>query len=203
MISMPTTRTGQVSARDAAIYEAVCRRDRSLAAIGAEYGLTAQRIHQIAKRMDGLLFQELQQAVGEIKSRQTATLRHIAQEAMTAWLRSQGEQEVVHERTTKDGVYREVTKTVSSGNPAYLTAALRAMEDIRRIWGADAPKQLHVDTHNDDLPPAEKLQRIGEKMKQLIPAVAMKALEEEPGRSGLDGSFLRSYAGISTRFSSW
>ena len=84
MLSMPTTRKKNISERDARIHELVCRRDQSLASIGKQFGLTAQRVHQIAKKMDSLLYKELAETVHLIKARQTATLRHVVDEAMAA-----------------------------------------------------------------------------------------------------------------------
>ena len=64
------------------VHALVCRRDRTYASIGEEFGITAQRVHQIAKAMDQRLFQEMAESIGELKSRQTVTLRHVAREAM-------------------------------------------------------------------------------------------------------------------------
>ena len=85
MLGMRSTRKPAVSQREVAIHQLVCRRDRSLVSIGKQFGLTAQRVHQIAKKMDSLLYKELAETVHLIKARQTATLRHVVVEAMTAW----------------------------------------------------------------------------------------------------------------------
>ena len=86
-------------------------------------------------------YKERAETVRLIKVRQTATLRHVVDEAMAAWRDSKGQHEVVHERATKDGTYREVTKTWSAGNPAYLGTVMKAFEDIRKVWGAGLPSR--------------------------------------------------------------
>ena len=176
MLSMPTTRKKNISERDARIHELVCRRDQSLASIGKQFGLTAQRVHQIAKTMDSLLYKELAETVHLIKARQTATLRHVIDEAMTAWHDSKGEHEVIHERATKDGAYREVTKTQSAGNPAYLGTVMKALEDIRKVWGAESPKQVQVEAEVQVVSPQEQLTRIGQHMRQLMPEVVAEVV---------------------------
>ena len=176
MLRMPSTRKAAVSQRDVAIHELVCRRDRSLVSIGKQFGLTPQRVHQISKKMDSLLYKELAETVHLIKARQTATLRHVVDEAMAAWRDSMGQHEVIHERATKDGTYREVTKTQSAGNPAYLGTSMKALEDIHKVWGAESPKQVQVEAEVQVVSPQEQLIRIGQHMQQLMPEVVAEVV---------------------------
>ena len=126
--------------------------------------------------MDSLLYKELAETVHLIKARQTATLRHVVDEAMTAWRDSKGQHEVIHERATKDGTYQEVTKTWLAGNLAYLATVLKELEDIRKVWGAESPKQVHVEAEVQPVSPREQLTRIGQHMRQLMPEVVAEVV---------------------------
>jgi len=95
---------------------------------------------------------------------------------MTAWRDSKGQHEVVHKRATKDGTYREVTKTWSAGNPAYLGTVMKALEDIRKVWGAESPKQVQVEAEVQVASPQEQLTRIGQHMRQLMPEVVAEVV---------------------------
>ena len=126
--------------------------------------------------MDSLLYKELAEIIHLIKARQTTTLRHVVDEAMTAWRDSKGQHEVIHERATKDGTYQEVTKTWLAGNLAYLATVLKELEDIRKVWGAESPKQVHVEAEVQPVSPREQLTRIGQHMRQLMPEVVAEVV---------------------------
>ena len=76
----------------------------------------------------------------------------------------------------KDGTYREVTKTWSAGNPAYLGTVMKALEDIRKVWGAESPKQVQVEAEVQVVSPQEQLTRIGQHMRQLMPEVVAEVV---------------------------
>ena len=131
------------------------------------------------KRIEKAIYQDLSDNVVRIKSGQTETLRHIAMEAMSAWHDSKGEKVVVHERDTRDGIYRETTTSQSSGNSQFLSSALKALEDIRRIWGAESPKQIEVETVTAEADPSRRLEKISERMKQMVPEITVEVIEDE------------------------
>jgi len=183
MLSMPTTRKKHISDRDRQIHALVCRRDRSLASIGEEFGLTGQRVHQISREMDQVLYAEMAETIHELKASQTTTLRHVVREAMRAWEDSKRARVTVHTRRLADGTtYRERTVTRGSGNSVFLDVAQRALADIRKIWGADAPKQVEIEANvNAGADTASRLERISERMRQLIPEVAAQVVDDGHG----------------------
>ena len=71
---------------------------------------------------------------------------------------------------------REVTKIQSVGNPAYLGTVMKALEDIRKVWGAESPKQVQVEAEVQVVSPQEQLTRIGQHMRQLMPEVVAEVV---------------------------
>ena len=46
------------------------------------------------------------------------------------------------------------------GNPAYMGTAMKALEDIHKVWGAESPKQVQVEAEVQVVSPQEQLIRI-------------------------------------------
>ena len=167
----PAFRDGTASPELIAAYERYCRHEITQTEAAAELGVHANTLRRYWQRLARTLHTDLADHVAEVRVGQTVALRHVASEALTAWQGSRGEQVVVHRRETRDGEYRETTTTTSHGNAAYLTAAMKALEDVRKIWGADAPKQVVVDAQVTATTPQAKLEQIGLRMQELIPAI--------------------------------
>ena len=96
--------------------------------------------------------------------------------ARATWRDGKGQHAVCQERATTDGTYREVTKTQSAGNPAYLGTVMKALEDIRKVWGAESPKQVQVEAEVQVVSPQEQLTRIGQHMRQPLPEVVAEVV---------------------------
>lgn len=123
--------------------------------IAAELNVTQQSVSEMLQKIEARLAEQFTAEALEIKARQTAQLEAVYEEAMEQWRRScqdlQREQ-VVSGRvkvTEMGGVYNlpdQHTTTVEgqSGNPALLEKAMKALADIRAIWGLDAPKKTDV-----------------------------------------------------------
>ena len=90
------------------------------------------------KKMDSLLCMKLAEIVHLNRPRKTATLRRVVEETMTAERDSKGLHEVVPERAARDGTCREV----AAGNPVCLGTAMKAVNDIRTVRGAESPRQV-------------------------------------------------------------
>lgn len=125
------------------------------ARIADELKMTQQAVSQLLKKTETELAAEFLGEAAEIKARQTAQLEAVYEEAMDQWRRSCEDAErnqVVSGRVkaTDMGLTIDlpdlVTKTTEgqSGNPALLEKAMKALADIRAIWGLDAPQKKDV-----------------------------------------------------------
>lgn len=176
------------------IYAKVCEGRGTHAQIATEHDVTRSRITQIVKEVDDWLWPQMFDAIREVKTRQTNQLLHIFREAMQAWERSKlnAEREVIKEiiaqdKEPKPGERKETkeikvlavaerTKTTSGqcGDPRFLAEARNALEDIRKIWGADAPVKVE---HSGELRVAgmtaeeanrQLVEQLGEAQKRLL-----------------------------------
>lgn len=85
------------------------------------------------------------------KGRQIARLEAIADQALTAYRQSIGEQIETVTRLEKGGQAGDFPRTVaqskkviSHGDPRHLNVALEAMRDLRRMLGHDAPLKIDL-----------------------------------------------------------
>ena len=116
--------------------------------IGQEYGISAPRVSQITKKIDGWLAPQLMAEIREMKANHTTRLMHIYSEAMREWERSKLDAESTSKMretagSLEDGGGRKarVVETTKGrlGDSRYLDTARAALADIRRINGADEP----------------------------------------------------------------
>lgn len=124
--------------------------------IADHLGVTQPAVWDMLQRTERKLAAQFKDRAEHIKLEQTEQLEWIATQALKQWHRSceDGVTEVtVKGKTTGtkgakgeagDQSKAQVTRTVvgQSGNPALLEKALKAMADIRAIWGAEAPRKL-------------------------------------------------------------
>lgn len=123
--------------------------------IADHLGVTQPAVWDMLQRTEKRLAAQFKDQAEEIKARHTEQLEYIANQALAQWHRSceDGVTEVtVKGKTTGtkgkgeagDQSKAQVTRTVvgQSGNPALLEKALKAMSDIRAIWGAEAPRKV-------------------------------------------------------------
>ena len=129
-----------VNRRDVEIYMA---RQSGLSpmAVAREYDLRIGVVQSICKRVEKYLTGKFSGQVEEIKRGQTAFLFTIYREAMRAWEASKLN---TVKRATRiiAGKQPETTVTVEGqhGDARFLREAMRALTDIRRIWGAEVSK---------------------------------------------------------------
>lgn len=117
--------------------------------IADELGITQQSVCDMLSRIEKRLAAEFREQAEEIKARQTEQLMMVYASAWEQWQRScqDAERETVvtgRAKATEAGLIElpdQVTRTVEgqSGNPALLEKAMKALSDIRAIWGAEAP----------------------------------------------------------------
>lgn len=96
--------------------------------IAAKLQISQPAVAKILKRLTERYSRNLNDDIERVKLEQISQLEHIASEAMQAW--DDSKQEIA--------VSKDFTRYFP-GDPRYLTAAMEAKEDIRKIIGADAP----------------------------------------------------------------
>lgn len=120
------------------------------ARIADHLGITQPAVHQILKRVEARVLADLKADVEATKARQTAQLERVAEEAFSAWEHSCTLAETVKTVTqTESGesepaVRDEKTTQSHKCDANLLNQARGALEDIRKIWGLDAPVKVDV-----------------------------------------------------------
>lgn len=159
-------------------------------AIAAELHISQAAVSKLLKRADDRVLQELSDRIERQKVRHTQRLERLFSESMTAWEKSK--EDATRRRQRKSGsddgtsiagqTVAEVVVETQHGDPRYLESARKALTDLRKIWGLDAPQQLaiaDVDPYAS-LTDAELLDRIA-KQDSLIKRVSATAKHtEEP-----------------------
>jgi predicted transcriptional regulator len=122
--------------------------------IADELQVTQQAVSLALRRIAGKLADAFIDEAREIKALQTEQLFEVYRTAMEQWIRScqDGEKRTVttgRVKATEHGYVDlpdQETLTVEgqSGNPALLTQAMKALADMRAIWGWDAPAKADV-----------------------------------------------------------
>jgi predicted transcriptional regulator len=122
--------------------------------IAADLGISQAAVSKLLKRAETRQLRELADTLERQKARQTARLEHQYTEATHAWERSKGDATRKRQRKTQDGhggadaTVAEIVVENQHGDPRYLEAARKALADIRKLWGLEAPRQLKVLTRN-------------------------------------------------------
>jgi hypothetical protein len=122
----------------------------------AQQGLgkvTQQAVSKMLIRIEQRMLQEMSSKVKAKKIRHEAALWRIYHQATTAWEESKKPQKSLttkHGPTEPNGQPGNVLESHSTlrdqdGDPRYLDQAMRALADIRKIWGVDEPAQTKND----------------------------------------------------------
>src|SRR5262245_42867621 len=118
--------------------------------IAEELGVSQAAVSKILKRIEERQLRELAATIDRHKARQTLRLEHQYSQAMKAWEESKADSTVRRQRKAQPGAggdghaVAEVVVETQHGNPRYLEQARKALADIRKVWGIDAPQQLTV-----------------------------------------------------------
>ena len=125
---------------------------RSMDNIAQEYGVSQQAVSAAIKKVNRWLWQENLDDIKAIKTQHVQMLENISREAMRAWVKSKdiALMEVSKEGESngeKGGSYSEksTTERHQCGDAQYLNAAMKALEQIRKITGADIPMEVTPD----------------------------------------------------------
>jgi predicted transcriptional regulator len=122
--------------------------------IAADLGVSQAAVSKLLKRLEGRLLRDLAETLERHKVRQTLRLEHQYAEAMYAWNESKADTTRKRQRKTHggsggtDATVAEVVVENQHGDPRYLEGARKALADVRKVWGLDAPRQLDVHAQN-------------------------------------------------------
>lgn len=164
----------QPTARDLEIYSKVIKLDRTYADIGSDYSLTPQRIQQIVEEVDKWLVPQHMDRIRQIMSRQTATLNHISHQMMAAWEKSKfppiEEIDTVSSGDDDGKTTHTVKRKSTCGDTAYIDRAIKALAEIRRIWGAEAKTapELEDGIRAAGIPYEEAVAKYIEEQKEIL-----------------------------------
>lgn len=124
------------------------------ARIAAHLGISQQRVSQLLVVIEKRLHAEFAGQAEEIKARQTEQLQEVYREAVDQWRRSceDAEKTTVISGRVKAGEFgvidlpdlETVSREGQSGNPALLAQAMKALADIRQIWGLNAAEKQEI-----------------------------------------------------------
>lgn len=116
-------------------------------AIGLEMGYSRQYVQRACQQLNEEAIEAHADFVAEIKLLHTSRLELVFKEAFEAWQRSKEDAVQVKEILVSDaedngpGVEKERTRRGQSGDSKHLASATKALDDIRAIWGANAPSK--------------------------------------------------------------
>ena len=125
--------------------------------IADELGLERSTVTKILQRVTKRALTGLSEDIREKKAAQLEQLEYIADEAIQGWHRSKEATKNVSRRTSEkagrfvSGGKNEETLIQTSdmdGDPRYLETAMKALAEIRKIAGMDAPKAVELSGHD-------------------------------------------------------
>ena len=119
------------------------------AQIAADLHVSQPGVSKLLGRVEQRVLQELNTVVGRQKARQTLRLEHLYNEAMRAWDRSKADTTRRRQRKTQGGANGDATMAElvvedEHGDPRYLEQARRALTDMTKLWGLDAPQKIDI-----------------------------------------------------------
>lgn len=113
-------------------------------------------VSKILRRVETRELKRLSESVERIKVIQTGELEHVIEETVDAWHRSKLPKKRAIQRTVSGGGHDEdgdgpnqisTQEAVErDGDPAYLYAAMNAMDRVRALWGLDVAPALQDPT---------------------------------------------------------
>ena len=118
--------------------------------IAGTLGISQPAVSKIARRVEERLLADVANKVERQRARQTHRLEHIYGEAMRAWQDSKQEGVRRRQRKTEHGTgagstVAELVSENRHGDPRFLDEARKALTDLRRVWGVDAPERVSID----------------------------------------------------------
>jgi hypothetical protein len=118
--------------------------------IAADLGISQAAVSKILKRVEIRLRRELAATVERQQARQTMRLEYVVAEAFRAWEQSKADSTRRRQRKSEGGLggaggtIAELVVENQHGDPRYLDEARKALADLRKLWGLDAPQRVDV-----------------------------------------------------------
>ena len=118
--------------------------------IAADLGVTQAAVSKILDRVERRVLRELIATVERHKARHTLRLEHLFAEAMRAWDQSKADTTRRRQRKSEGGpggpgaTVAELVVENQHGDARYLEEARKALADLRKLWGLDAPQRVDL-----------------------------------------------------------
>lgn len=117
--------------------------------IAESLDISQPAVSKIVRRMEERLLADVALKIERQRARHTLRLEHLYAEAMRAWRDSQ--QDTTRRRQRKSdgggpggGTFAELVSENRHGDPRYLDEARKALTDLRKVWGVDAPERMAI-----------------------------------------------------------
>jgi hypothetical protein len=121
---------------------------RSQHQIAAALGISQPAVSKILRRVEERLLADVAWKVERQRARHTVRLEFIYGEALHAWQASKLETLRRRQRKTEGGTggatIAEIVSENRDGDPRYLDEARKALADLRKLWGVDAPERMSI-----------------------------------------------------------
>ena len=134
------------SPRDMEIFESLSQ-GNTTRTVAEKFGLSHQRISQVGVQVGKWLVPQLAEQIKQIKVSHTYSLDHIFRECMAAWERSKHPIVTEKSEVTNRGTRHTVRKKSSCGDWHFLAEAMKALREIREIWGVEMLNTLVEDNY--------------------------------------------------------
>ena len=118
--------------------------------IAEELGVSQPAVSKILSRLEERYAREVVANLDRHRAKQTLRLEHQYAESMRAWTESKQDSTVRRQRKGQNAAghagpsVAELVVENQHGDPRYLEQARKALNDIRKVWGIDAPQLLSV-----------------------------------------------------------
>ena len=118
--------------------------------IAEELGISQAAVSKILSRLEARYAREVVASLDRHRAKQTLRLEHHYSESMRAWAESKQDSTIRRQRKGQGAAGQagssiaELIVENQHGDPRYLEQARKALNDIRKVWGIDAPQQLKV-----------------------------------------------------------
>jgi len=118
--------------------------------IATSLAISQPAVSKIVRRMEARLLADIAQRVDHQRARHTLRLEFLYGEAMRAWRASQSETLRRRQRKTDGGdtggqTIAEIISENRHGDPRFLDEARKALADLRKLWGIDAPERMTIE----------------------------------------------------------
>ena len=118
--------------------------------IADELGVSQPAVSKILSRIEEMYAHEVIANLDRHRAKQTLRLEHHYSQSMRAWEESKQDSTIRRQRKGQGAAGQtgpsvaELVVENQHGDPRYLEQARKALNDIRKVWGIDAPQQLRV-----------------------------------------------------------